>query len=149
VASGKNRDRGDRDASPSIRRVESWDIAARRVSRRRQSARTAEIQWECACPPGKRQGLGLAYRHSGGENVTYATHRGVRRTANPSALPELEPEPMPKSALSPVRVLGTCGLASAAFSTLAGFFNFPALLGVAGALMLAGNAYAIARGGGR
>jgi hypothetical protein len=48
-----------------------------------------------------------------------------------------------------VRVLGGCGLASAALSMLAGFLNYPLLLGIAGGLMVAGNVYAIARGGAR
>lgn len=42
-----------------------------------------------------------------------------------------------------VRILGGAGLAAAALSAAAGFLNLPLLLGVSGALMLAGNLVAL------
>ena len=41
-----------------------------------------------------------------------------------------------------VRVLGAAGLASASLSATSGFFNQPALLGIASVLMFGANAYA-------
>ncbi len=49
-------------------------------------------------------------------------------------------------AVSPVRVLGLCGLLSAIFSAAGGFLKIPLLLGVAGATMIVGNLYAIVGG---
>lgn len=49
--------------------------------------------------------------------------------------------------MSPVRVLGACGLVSALFCTLSGLLQIQLLLGIAGAVMLVGNVYALARGG--
>jgi len=43
-----------------------------------------------------------------------------------------------------VRVLGACGILSAACSTLGGFMNLPALVGLAGLVMLIGNIFALA-----
>ncbi len=48
--------------------------------------------------------------------------------------------------MSSVRVLGICGLVSAVLAMLAGFFDTPFLLGVSGAVMTAGNLYAIWKG---
>ncbi len=42
-----------------------------------------------------------------------------------------------------VKVLGACGIISAACSALGGFAAQPALLGVAGVVMLFGNIFAL------
>lgn len=47
---------------------------------------------------------------------------------------------------SAVRVLGLCGLLSAALSAAAGFLDAPTLLGPAGVTMVVGNVYAIVGG---
>lgn len=46
---------------------------------------------------------------------------------------------------SSVRVLGTCGLVAALLATGAGFFDLPILLGLSGAIMVAGNLYAMVK----
>lgn len=45
--------------------------------------------------------------------------------------------------VSAIRVLGACGVLSAALSTASGFLNMPVFLGIAGAIMLFGNVYAV------
>lgn len=46
---------------------------------------------------------------------------------------------------SAVRVLGACGLVAAALASTAGFLNVPVLLGLSGAVMVAGNIYAMVK----
>lgn len=41
------------------------------------------------------------------------------------------------------RVLGVCGFTAAVLSMLGGFANAPLLVGVAGAVMIVGNVYAM------
>jgi hypothetical protein len=48
--------------------------------------------------------------------------------------------------VSPVRVLGVCGLAAAVLSATGGFADVPVLIGIGGAVMLIGNVYAVWRG---
>ncbi len=50
------------------------------------------------------------------------------------------------NAPSPIRVLGLCGLLSAAFSTIGGFSGEVWLIGVASSVMLVGNLYAMVKG---
>jgi hypothetical protein len=45
--------------------------------------------------------------------------------------------------MSSIRVLGLAGLLSAACSCLGGFAHIPELVGLAGAIMIAGNLYAL------
>lgn len=47
--------------------------------------------------------------------------------------------------MSSARVLGICGLIAATLSAIGGFADVPALLGVAGVVMVAGNVYATVR----
>jgi hypothetical protein len=49
-------------------------------------------------------------------------------------------------AVSAARVLGVCGLVSAALSMASGFAASPVLLGVAGLVMVVGNLYAMVKG---
>ena len=48
--------------------------------------------------------------------------------------------------MTAARVLGACGLLAAFCSALAGFMGVPFLLGLSGAVMVVGNAYAIVAG---
>lgn len=43
----------------------------------------------------------------------------------------------------PLRTLGTCGLASSVLCMIGGFAKMPALIGAGGAVMVAGNLYAM------
>lgn len=66
------------------------------------------------------------------------------------AVSEIKSVPKSRRSLSTpasaIRVLGVCGLASAALSAAAGFLEVPILLGLAGATMVVGNVYAIVGG---
>lgn len=48
--------------------------------------------------------------------------------------------------MSPLRFLGLAGLVAAAMTSLGGFCNVPALVGIAGAVMFVANAYAFMAG---
>ena len=48
--------------------------------------------------------------------------------------------------MTPVRVLGICGLIASALAALGGFANLPVLLGASGAVMFVGNLYATIKG---
>lgn len=45
--------------------------------------------------------------------------------------------------MSPVRVLGCCGLFASGLVAASGFLNEPILLGISGAVMVVGNLYAL------
>lgn len=73
---------------------------------------------------------------------------GTNLTVGASGRKSFPPSRTPRKmrAASAVRVLGVCGLLSAALSAAAGFLELPLLLGVAGATMIVGNLYAIVGG---
>lgn len=48
--------------------------------------------------------------------------------------------------MTPVRMLGACGMLAALYSAISGFTDTPYLLGVAGLVMLLGNVFAMVRG---
>jgi len=45
--------------------------------------------------------------------------------------------------MTPIQILGLCGLTSSALVAVGGFIGIPALIGIAGVVMLVGNAYAL------
>ena len=47
--------------------------------------------------------------------------------------------------MTPVRVLGACGLMASALAACSCFLGVPILLGMSGAVMVAGNLYALIR----